>query len=64
MVIGSVGVRCKSCAKSRIAIRPKGVLHDAAGGFSNIAKSRVWYVVVWAVIINIISGLFGGRRNF
>lgn len=64
MVMGSAGVRCRQCAKARIRMRPRGLVHDAAGGFSNIAKSRVWYVVLWVLVLNLVSGLFGGRRHF
>jgi hypothetical protein len=62
--MSSVGPRCKQCARGKVAVRPMGVLHDAAGGLSNVTQSRAWYLVIWLVVINLLSGLFGGRRNF
>ncbi len=63
MVMGPAGVRCKSCAKNRIAIRPRGVMHDLGSGATSPGAQRVWYMVIFLFVINLITGIFGGRRH-
>jgi len=61
MVVGSVGVRCKQCAKNPKAWRPKALLRNVATGAT---AEKVWYVAVWLVIIDLVASLFGmGRRG-
>ncbi len=66
MIIGPAGVRCKECARNRVPIRARGVLHDVTSGVTRSpVANRVWYMVAFAFIINLISDLFGGfgRRS-
>jgi len=48
IVVGPAGVRCKDCARNRVAIRPRGVLHDVGSGLSSPGAQRVWYLVMFA----------------
>lgn len=61
MVVGSAGVRCKECAKNRVPMRARGVLHDVTrGATSSPIAQRVWYMVAFAFVINVIGSIFGG----
>jgi hypothetical protein len=57
---GPVGVRCRECAKNRVPIRPRGVLHSAGQGLQSGAGRTVWYLAVWYFVVSFISNLFGG----
>ena len=55
------GMRCKPCAKNKIAMRPAGVLHGAVGMISNAAPGvgrRVWYLALWYIILSFLRGPF------
>jgi hypothetical protein len=64
LVLSPAGVRCKDCSRNKVKMRPRGVVHDLAGGVtrSPIAQ-RAWYLVAIYFIINIISTMFGGGRR-
>ena len=55
------GMRCRACAKNKIAIRPAGVLHAAVGSVTNGSGlgQRVWYLVVWSVALSFIRSIIG-----
>jgi hypothetical protein len=57
MVFSPAGVRCKDCAKNRVPLRWRGVLHSAGQNGGQV----VWYAAVWAFIISIFTGGFGNR---
>ena len=59
-VHGPSGVRCRECARNRVPIRPRGLLHGAGRELEQNPCRTVWYVAVWAFIISTISNLFGG----
>lgn len=63
MVIGPAGVRCKECAKSRVKVRPRGVLHDIGAGATSPGAQRVWYLVALAVVVHFLGSIFGGNRR-
>ena len=62
MVYGPAGVRCKQCAKNKVAIRPRGVLHDLGAGASSGGTRTVWYLAIFLIIARLFTGFFGGRR--
>jgi hypothetical protein len=62
-VHGPVGVRCHACARNKVAIRPRGVLHSAGQQMDTPLGRTVWYVAVWAIVVNIVSNIFGGRDS-
>ncbi|HTE18420.1 MAG TPA: hypothetical protein VK689_08565 [Armatimonadota bacterium] len=59
-VAGPVGVRCRECARSRVPLRPLGVLHGAGQQLDRGTGRTVWYLAVWYFIVSIVSNLFGG----
>jgi len=47
------GTRCRACAKTKIAMRPAGVLHSAVGTVEGLSGGRrVWYLVLWYLILS------------
>ena len=65
MVIGAAGVRCKDCARNKVPIRLRGVLHDVGtGATQSPGAQRAWYLIAVFLILNFFSGIFGGRRRF
>jgi len=55
------GTRCRPCSKNKIALRPAGVLHSAAGLASSAASGggrRVWYLALWYLILSFLRGPF------
>jgi len=64
MVPAPVGILCRDCARRRVPIRARGVLHEAGevlGDTTRGAGRAVWYLGIWGLIISIIRSLFGGR---
>jgi len=64
-VFGPAGVRCRDCARNRVPIRPMGVLHEATRPFGDPqgAGRTIWYLAIWAFILSLFSGFFGGRDS-
>jgi hypothetical protein len=65
-VYGPVGARCRPCAKHRVAFRPLGALHQAGrtvGQGAQGAGRVVWYLAIWALIVNFFTGFFGGHGD-
>ena len=65
-VQGPTGVRCRDCAKNRVPIRPRGVLHQAGRSLEGAAANpirTVWYLAIFSWIASLFSGLFGGDRD-
>ena len=63
MVLSAAGVRCKDCARNKVPIRMRGVLHDLGAGAKTPAAQRVWYMVAIMFVVNLFLGMFGGRRS-
>lgn len=62
MVMGPAGIRCRECAKNKVKIRPRGVLHDlGAGVTSSPTAQRVWYMAIFFIVVEFIGSIFGGR---
>lgn len=60
-VYSPAGTRCRACSKTRIALRPAGVLHGAVGAISSAgpgAGGRVWYLTLWYLILSFLRGPF------
>jgi hypothetical protein len=64
MVLSPAGVRCKDCARNKVPVRLRGVMHDVGASASSPGAQRVWYMVAFLFIINLFTGMFGGRRNY
>jgi hypothetical protein len=63
LIVGPAGVRCKECARRKVPVRLRGVMHDAGRGLGSIGAGigrRPWYLWFWFMIINFIRSLFGG----
>ena len=55
------GMRCRACAKNKIALRPAGVLHSAVGVISDTSQGvgrRVWYLALWYLILSFFRNPF------
>ena len=55
------GMRCRACAKNKIAVRPAGLLHGAVGALGNAGGGvgrRVWYLALWYLILSFLRGPF------
>lgn len=64
LVLSPAGVRCRDCARNRVPVRMRGVLHDVGAGVTKSpAAQRAWYMVAVMFIVNIFLGMFGGRRD-
>lgn len=64
MVMSPAGVRCKDCARNKVPVRMRGVLHDAGAGFANTSTcQKAWYVMFAMMFVNFFLGMFGGRRD-
>jgi hypothetical protein len=64
-LFGSAGVRCRDCAKSNVAVRPRGLVHDVGTGFSRgTSGQKVWYLLIFAFFVNLIGSIFGRRDGF
>ena len=64
MVMSPAGIRCKDCARNKVPVRMRGVLHDVGAGVTKSPTAqRVWYMAAMMFIVNLFFGLFGGRRN-
>ncbi|MFN3650727.1 MAG: hypothetical protein ACK47B_14220 [Armatimonadota bacterium] len=59
-VYGPVGVRCRDCARNRVPLRPRGLLHSAGSAVERNAGRTVWYLAIWYFIVSAVSNLFGG----
>jgi len=49
------GTRCRPCARNKVSVRPKAVLHQAGKiveNTSRIAGQRAWYVALWYFIMS------------
>lgn len=65
-VEGPVGLRCRDCARQRVAIRPRAVLHGASktlGSGAHGAGRVVWYLALWHLLLSLFNGFFGGHRD-
>src|SRR5215472_4877017 len=64
-VHGPAGVRCRACARNRVPIRPMGMLHEATRPFGDpqSAGRAVWYLAIWAFVLSLFSGFFGGHHD-
>lgn len=65
-VHGPAGVRCRACAKNKVALRPMGVLHEVTRNVGPSAQGigrTVWYLAIWHFVISIFSGFFGGGHH-
>lgn len=62
-IIGVAGVRCRNCARNKVRIRARGVVHDMTSGVSGavgrMGARPVWYLYIWSIIIRVIAGFFG-----
>lgn len=58
-VIGSVGVRCRECAKNRVPIRARGLVHDA--GKSPVTR-RLGILALFAALFSFLG--FGRHDDF
>ena len=61
MVQGPTGVRCRDCAKNRVPIRPRAVLHGAGRTLEGAAANpvrTVWYLAMCSFIVSIFSSFF------
>lgn len=64
MVMGSAGVRCQDCARNRVPVRMRGVLHDVGAGVTKSPTAqRAWHLVLVSLLLNFFLGIFGGRRD-
>ena len=65
MVLSPAGVRCKECARNKVPVRLRGVVHDMGAGVSSGSPAqRAWYMVAVLFIVEMFMGMFGGgRRN-
>jgi hypothetical protein len=64
MVLSAAGVRCTDCARNKVPVRLRGVLHDVGSGVTKSpGAQRVWYMVGIMFIVNLFLGMFGGRRS-
>ncbi len=55
------GMRCRACAKNKIAVRPAGLLHGAVstlGSAGGGVGRRVWYLALWYLILSFLRGPF------
>ncbi len=63
IVMSPAGVRCQECARNRVPIRMRGVLHDAGssvgGAARNVGTRQIWYIWLWSMILRFIMGFFG-----
>ena len=58
LVIGPAGVRCQECARNKVAVRWRGVAHDAASGLGRIDGRKIWYAYLLAMIARMFGGWF------
>ena len=60
MVYTPAGVRCRDCARNKVAVRPMGVLNEAGRVLDNAASSpmgrRIWYIALFEIIIQFFRG--------
>jgi hypothetical protein len=60
MVYTPAGVRCRDCARNKVAVRPMGVLNEAGRALDNVASSscgrRIWYLVLFDLILSLFRG--------
>lgn len=61
MIPGPAGVRCRECARNKTPFRPRAVVHGATSLAGRMNGRTVWWMYIWAMIIRIIGGFFGGR---
>ena len=59
-VPGPVGVRCRDCARNRVPIRPRGVLHAAGKHAGENPYRTAWYLVAVYAVVSFFTNLFGG----
>jgi len=63
MVYTPAGVRCRDCARNKVAVRPMGVLNEAGRVLDNVSSSscgrRIWYIAIIEMIMAWISRLGG-----
>jgi hypothetical protein len=63
-VLGPAGVRCRECARNKVPVRARGVLHDVTSGVARSpGAQRIWYLALFYILIDFFSGFFGGRRG-
>jgi len=59
MVYTPAGVRCRDCARNKVAVRPMGVLNEAGRVLDNVSSSscgrRIWYLAIFEMIMAWIS---------
>lgn len=59
MVQGAAGIRCRDCARNKVAVRPMGVIHEAGRIVENTAQTvgrRPWYLAIIYFIISFFRG--------
>jgi hypothetical protein len=61
VVVGPAGVRCQACAKNKVPMRLRGVLHDTGRAARNVNVRQVWYIAMWVILIDFFRGMFGGH---
>lgn len=53
------GTRCRACARSKVAVRPQALLHEAGRlaerGTQALGK-RAWYLTLWYLILSLFRG--------
>lgn len=55
-VHGPAGIRCSDCARNRVPLRPRGVLHGAGQTLQQEGPRTVWYLAIWAMIVSFFMG--------
>jgi hypothetical protein len=58
LVIGPAGVRCHDCARNKVAVRWRGLAHDAGSRVGRIDGRKVWYLYLLAMIARMFGGWF------
>lgn len=60
MVMGHAGVRCRQCARNKVPVRLRGVMHNSGKAVGQINCRHVWYIAIWLMVLNFFRGMFGG----
>ena len=58
-----VGIKCRECAKHRVAFRPRGAVHAAGQVLDSPGGRTVWYLALWALLVSTFHNLFGGGSD-
>ena len=58
LVMSPAGVRCRDCARNRVPISARGVLHDAKSAISPMDGRKIWYLYILSWIARFFGGWF------